>query len=43
MSRCAHVRTYGGVSIVNAIPALKGGAMAINLPVDIEVKEVSKA
>jgi Archaeal shikimate kinase len=29
--------TYGGVSIVNAIPAWLGGAAAVNLPVRVRV------
>ncbi|MFP3240386.1 MAG: shikimate kinase [Caldivirga sp.] len=29
--------TYGGVSIINAIPALRGGVMAIDLPVRVEL------
>lgn len=29
--------TYGGVSIINAIPSLRGGVMAVDLPVKVEL------
>ncbi|WP_292000166.1 shikimate kinase [Caldivirga sp.] len=31
--------TYGGVSIINAIPSLRGGTMAIDLPVRVNVSK----
>ena len=31
--------TYGGVSIINAIPSLRGGAMAIDLPVRVNASK----
>jgi len=33
------MQTYGGVSIINALPSWYGSSMAVNLKVKVEIKE----